>query len=86
MIKEEVLNSFSGKGVLVTGGTGLIGRQIINMLCEAGARVQSVSLDKITLDGRVEYRFGDITNFEFCKEITKGMDFVFHIASSLTYW
>jgi len=36
MIEERVLRSFARKNVLVTGGTGLIGRQVIDMLCEAG--------------------------------------------------
>lgn len=48
MIKEEVLNDFRGKNVLITGGTGLIGRQIVNLLCDAGAHVKIASLDKIT--------------------------------------
>ena len=30
MIKDEVLKTFTGKNVLVTGGTGLIGRQIVD--------------------------------------------------------
>ena len=32
MIKQDVLNSFSKKNVLITGGTGLIGREIVKML------------------------------------------------------
>lgn len=80
MIKEGVLKSFSGKAVLVTGGTGLIGRQIVNILCEADTHVTIVSLDDITINDKSEHILGDLTNFEFCKDITKGMDFVFHVA------
>jgi GDP-L-fucose synthase len=80
MIKEEVLKTFKNKNVLVTGGTGLIGRQIVNILCTAGARVKVVSLDKINVDDRAEHVFGDLRSFEFCKDITKDMDFVFHVA------
>ncbi len=80
MIKEEVLKSFSGKSALVTGGTGLIGRQVVNMLCDAGAHVKVVSLDKLNIDGRAEHIYGDLTGFEFCMEITKDIDFVFHMA------
>jgi GDP-L-fucose synthase len=80
MIKNDVLKSFCGRSVLVTGGTGLIGRQIIEILCDAGADVVSVSLDNIMIDSRVKYIKGDLTNFDFCKEITKGIDFVFHVA------
>ena len=80
MIEEEVLKSFAEKNVLVTGGTGLIGRQIVDILCRVEAKVKIVSLDKIEINEQAEHIFGDLTNFEFCKEITRDMDFVFHVA------
>ncbi len=80
MIKENVLKSFKNKNTLVTGGTGMIGRQIVDILCEAGARVISVSLDNIKINKKAEYVYGDLTSFEFCRNITKGVDFLFHVA------
>jgi GDP-L-fucose synthase len=80
MIREEILKSFSGSNVLVTGGTGLIGRQIVDILCQAGAGVKIVSLDKIKVHDQAQHIIGNLSSFEFCKEITKGMDFVFHVA------
>lgn len=80
MIKEEVLKKFEKKSVLVTGGTGLIGRQIVKMLCDADARVRIVSLDEVNVDDRAEHVFGDLTDFSLCKELTQDMDFVFHLA------
>jgi len=80
MIKEEVLRSFAGKNVLVTGGTGLIGRQVVNILCDAGAKVKIVSLDKIKVNDKAEHVYGDLRSFEFCQYITKNVDFVFHVA------
>ena len=80
MIKDEVLRSFQGTNVLVTGGTGLIGRQVVDMLVKAGAQVRSVSLDRIRLNWKVEYLYQDLTRFDVCKEVTKDMDFVFHLA------
>jgi GDP-L-fucose synthase len=80
MIEEKVLKSFAGTNVLVTGGTGLIGRQAVDILCNAGAKVRIVSLDKINVNDKAEHIHGDLTSFEFCKEITKDMDFVFHMA------
>ena len=55
MIKQEVLRSFSGRNVLVTGGTGLIGREIVHILCDAGAHVKIVSLDKVEVDSRAAH-------------------------------
>jgi GDP-L-fucose synthase len=80
VIKEEVLKSFTGRNVLVTGGTGLIGRQVVDILCNSGAHVKIISLDRIKVNDEAEHIFGDLTNFEFCKEITKDIDFVFHLA------
>jgi len=80
MIQEKVLESFSGRNVLVTGGTGLIGRQVVDVLCSAGAHVKIVSLDRIKVHDNAEHVVGDLTSFDFCKEITKDMDFVFHLA------
>jgi GDP-L-fucose synthase len=80
MIKQDVLESFSGKKVLVTGGTGLIGREISNFLCNAGAHVKIVSLDHIMVNDAAEHIYGDLTDFSFCREITAGIDFVFHVA------
>ena len=80
MIEEQVLQSFNGKSALVTGGTGLIGRQVVAILCDAGARVTTVSLDDINVDERAEHVYGDLTSFDFCRDITRGRDFVFHVA------
>lgn len=80
MIDEKILKHFTGKNILVTGGTGMIGRQVVNILCNAEANVEIVSLDKIKVDDKAKHIFGDLTSFEFCKEITKDMDFVFHLA------
>ncbi|MBU0670622.1 NAD-dependent epimerase/dehydratase family protein, partial [Patescibacteria group bacterium] len=44
-IKNEVSKSYASKNVLVTGGTGMIGRPLVEMLLEQGARVRVASLD-----------------------------------------
>ncbi len=74
------LEYFSGKHCLVTGGTGLIGRAVVDKLVEVGARVKSVSLDRLTLNPSAEHVFGDLTDFQFCREQTRGVDCVFHLA------
>ena len=80
MIDKSVLKAFQGRNVLVTGGTGMIGRQIVQTLCDAGAHVKSVSMDKLNVHPLAEHVFGDLTDFGFCKAITKDMDYVFHVA------
>lgn len=73
-------NFYKGKKVLVTGGTGMIGRQVVDILVRGGAKVKIVSLDKLKVNEKAEHVFGDLADFNFCKEISKGMDFVCHIA------
>jgi GDP-L-fucose synthase len=80
MIGQEVLKGFRGRKVLVTGGTGLIGRQVVEILADAGARVTVVSLDDVIVHDRAEHVRGDLTEFLFCREITRGVNDVFHIA------
>ncbi|MFA5083877.1 MAG: NAD-dependent epimerase/dehydratase family protein [Candidatus Paceibacterota bacterium] len=80
MIKNEILKSFASKNVLVTGGTGMIGRQVVNILADAGANIRIISLDKLKVNDKAEHVFGDLTDFNFCKEVSKDMDFVFQVA------
>lgn len=80
MLEDEILRNFRDKDILVTGGTGLIGRQIVDILCDAGSIVSVASLDKINIDSRVDYIYGDLTDFNFCKEIIQDIDYVFHVA------
>ncbi len=80
MISDDVLRTFSGTNVLVTGGTGMIGRQIVDILCAADANVKVVSLDRIITNGKAEYIYGDLTDFKLCRDVTHDMDFVFHVA------
>ncbi len=80
MIQQSILKSFEDRKVLVTGGTGLIGRQIVTMLCDASAEVTIVSLDEVRADKRAKHIKGDLTSFEFCLKTTKKMEFVFHLA------
>ena len=80
MIKDDVLRSFCKKNVLVTGGTGLIGRQVVKILGDCGASVKIVSLDKVKVNDKAEHVLGDITDFGFSMNICKDMDYVFHLA------
>lgn len=80
MIETTILNSFRNKKCLITGGTGMIGREVVKILCDAGAEVKVVSLDDIIVDERAEHVKADLTSLQVCKEVTGGMDYVFHIA------
>jgi GDP-L-fucose synthase len=72
---------YKGKNILVTGGTGLIGIPLVQMLIEKGARVKIVSLDDPSrAHPKAEFARVDITALDNCLKICKGMDYVFHLA------
>ncbi len=77
---NNILNFFKNKNCLITGGTGMIGREISKILVNADANVRVISLDKLHVHDKVDHVYGDLTNFEFCKDQTKDMDCVFHVA------
>ena len=80
MLDPKTLQHFQGKAVLVTGGTGMIGRQVVDLLAGAGACVRIVSLDRLQVCDQAEHVLGDLTDFGFCKRISRDMDYCFHIA------
>ena len=65
---------------LVTGGSGLIGRQVVRKLSERGTLVKTVSLDDIVVQGSSEHIVGDLTDFDFCRDVIREVDAVFHLA------
>jgi GDP-L-fucose synthase len=72
---------YANKRVLVTGGTGLIGRQLVALLLQAGARVRVASLDeKSRCPAGAEFIRGNLMQMDFCRKIARGMDYVFHLA------
>jgi GDP-L-fucose synthase len=76
--KEQTL--FRGKKVLVAGGTGLIGRPLVDMLIKRGARVRIVSLDDPSrAHPDAEFRQSDLLLFRNCLEACEGMDYVFNL-------
>ena len=73
---------YNGKKVLVTGGTGLIGRELVALLTRAGAIVRSSAFhDPVDPAPGVEYIKGDLQDREVCARLTRGMQYVFHLAS-----
>ena len=75
------MSLFKDKKVLVTGGTGMIGRELVGLLLEKEARVKVVSLDEpIDFFDNVEFEKLDLTIYENCFNVCKDMDYVFHVA------
>jgi NAD dependent epimerase/dehydratase len=79
------------KKVLVTGADGFIGSHLVESLLREGAHVVALNyynsfnswgwLDQVPASERLAVISGDIRDPHFCKEITKGIDVVFHLAA-----
>ena len=77
--------------VLVTGADGFIGSHLVEMLVADGYQVKALSqynsfnnwgwLEYINCKNKVEIVSGDVRDFHNCKNITKDVDLVFHLAA-----
>lgn len=75
---------FEGKKVLVTGGSGFIGVNLISKLLFLGAMVSATIHKKppVLNDGRIKYLKCDLLVMDDCRKIVKGMDYVFMCAAN----
>ena len=79
------------KKALVTGADGFIGSHLTEMLLEKGYNVRALSqynsfnnwgwLENINLKNNVDVISGDIRDPHFCKNITKDIDVIYHLAA-----
>ena len=77
--------------VLVTGADGFIGSHLVEMLVARGYEVTALAqynsfnfwgwLEDVACRERIKVVCGDVRDPHFCKEITRGMDMVFHLAA-----
>ncbi len=79
------------KNVLVTGADGFIGSHLVETLVKQGYNVRALCLynsfnswgwlDQSPARDKVEVVTGDVRDSHFCREITKNVDTVFHLAA-----
>lgn len=75
---------FNGAKVLVAGGTGFVGVNLIKRMFEMGAHVRATIHRKgpVIVDERIDYVKCDLLNMEDCKRIVDGMDYIFMCAAN----
>jgi len=73
-------NVLNNSKVLVTGGTGMIGRYLVDKLLDKGCKVTVVSLDSPDgLPSDVSFMKLDLTVYENCVKACTGQDYVFNL-------
>lgn len=71
---------FKNKKVLVTGGTGMIGIQLVRLLHKRGAKIRVVSLDNDRfLPEGVEFKKLNLLSFKNCLVACQDIDYVFNL-------
>jgi len=75
-----MINNLENKKVLVTGGTGMIGRYLVDKLLAKNCDVTVVSLDSPEgLPSQVKFMKLDLTILDNCIKACKGQDYVFNL-------
>jgi dihydroflavonol-4-reductase len=82
---------WAGKRVCVTGGTGMLGYQLVSQLMRLGAHVRVLALPPPTTHPIHVHRtifkvFGDVRDAELVRMATAKCDVIFHTAGVVSIW
>ena len=85
LMTESGKRFYEGKVVCVTGGTGFIGRHIVDELLAQGAyvRIPVHRRPLPVIDDRIQGIDADLFNEKDCRKTTEGVDYLFHAAGSI---
>ncbi len=78
------MTGLSGAKVLIAGGSGFIGANLILRLLSEGCQVRATLHNRpaVVADPRIDYVTADLTFMEDCRRVAEGMDLVFMCAAS----
>ncbi len=65
--------NLSNKNILVTGGAGFLGRQVVNQLCQAGAESEKITIPRS--------KDCDLRSLDKCQQAVAKQDIVIHLAA-----
>lgn len=75
---------FRGANVLVAGGAGFIGANLVSRLLSSEANIKATvhKKDPVIVDERIEYVKCDLLNMEDCRKVVSGIDYIFMCAAN----
>jgi UDP-glucose 4-epimerase len=80
-------NNFLGSRVLVVGGAGFVGSNLVHQILEQNPReiivvdnLLSSDVSNIPIDSRVRFIFGSITDDQILRNLPDDLDYAFHLA------
>ena len=68
-----MVTTLSNKRIVVTGGAGFLGKQVVEQLCQAGAEPQKITVPRS--------RDQDLRRWENCQAVVKEQDIIIHLAA-----
>jgi dihydroflavonol-4-reductase len=78
----------SGKKILITGGTGFLGKHLVQQFLDAGQknlRVMASSVPSWMKDAGVEPFAGSVTNADHVATATKDCEAIYHLAGKVSF-
>jgi GDP-L-fucose synthase len=68
-----MVTTLSNKRIVVTGGAGFLGKQVVDQLCQAGAEPEKITVPRS--------RDQDLRRWENCQAVVKEQDIIIHLAA-----
>ena len=90
------MSLFTGKTLMITGGTGSFGNAVLNRFLKTDiGEIRIFSRDEKKQDDmrhefqikmpevadKIKFYIGDVRNFQSCKNAMRGVDYIFHAAA-----